>query len=157
MCPGESTVRVEVPADPDISMPALAIEYYLKADSDEKEDLSVERCYVTISDRDQKSLKEYPMENISSYIYYNKDKKIAAFLFTVSNKEDEEEDDAAENAAEELIDFLEKVKDKEAYQAYRCAAIYWSILHTGTSIIKAGLKSGDLASELADEFGLDDE
>lgn len=126
--------------------PPMTIRFKIKTDKDIK---YMDECRVTIDNRSQDDIKEYPMDDVGVKVYYNKTKKIASLYFLSQERNEESK------PSPELIDLLNTLKDAEAIQAYRMAAWYWVMLDYGF-----GVFNGEYAlvkPEELEELGLDED
>lgn len=128
-------IKISIAANKEAKMPSLSIDFITEYDGKTSE---VDQAYVTILDRVQTNLKEYPLPDIGVYIYYNEHKQIASIIFKSILKKEEEEEDY-QDLLKELEDFLESVHDEAAIQAYRACAYYWCALESGFKML-----SGDI-------------
>jgi hypothetical protein len=129
-------------------MPPLTLDYHIDTDDGLK---YIEKVYVTITDRDQSSLKEYAMPEISAYLYYNKEKQVASMLFECTEVKDDEEP----KGSNEVFDTLSTLKDEAALKAYHFAAWYWIAFDSAFAVANGDLLLLD-PSSLPDGYAIEE-
>ena len=146
MVTDSQSIVVTTEENKETSTPPMTIKFKIKTDKDIK---FMDECHVTIDNRSQEDIKEYPMDDVGVKVYYNKTKKIASLYFLSQERKEDSK------PSPELIELLNTLKDAEAIQAYRMAAWYWVLLDYGF-----GVFNGEYAlvrPEELEELGLDED
>jgi hypothetical protein len=146
MVTNNQSIVITTEEDKETKMPPMTIRFKIKTD---KEIKFMDECHVTINNRSQEDIKEYPMDDVGVKVYYNKTKKIASLYFMSQERTEDSK------PSPELIDLLNALKDAEAIQAYRMAAWYWVLLDYGF-----GIFNGEYAlvkPEELEELGLEED
>ena len=125
MVTDSQSLTITTEENKDTKIPPLTIKFKIKTDKDVK---FMDECHVTIDNRSQEDIKEYPMDDVGVKVYYNKTKKIASLYFMSQERSEESK------PSPELIELLNTLKDAEAIQAYRMAAWYWALLDYGFGV-----------------------
>lgn len=146
MVTDNQSIVITTEEDKETKTPPMTIKFKIKTDKEVK---FMDECHVTINNRSQEDIKEYPMDDVGVKVYYNKTKKIASLYFISQERTEDSK------PSPELIDLLNTLKDAEAIQAYRMAAWYWVLLDYGF-----GIFNGEYAlvkPEELEELGLEED